>query len=240
VKVCTKETHTHDPANSNWSNSVDGLNALVEFSRREYPNVMWENNGDGGTMSTFSALRHYYTFSSCDACEHMPRRQAVYGMSYVFPPRYIDRYMEEPPIPFTTRSSMFGGPWILMQRITEWSPQQIEFVRREAAIYKSLRGLIREGKVFHLTDRPDGYRIEAIESFHPEQNRGVVFVYRPDSSANQTTVYPRGLRPEGMYQVSFQESRTFLSASGAQLMAQGIRVSLPTKNFAEIVYINGY
>lgn len=240
VKVCTKETHTHDPANSNWSNSVEGLNALVEFSRSEFPNIIWENNGDGGTMSTFAAVRRYATFGSCDACEHMPRRQSVYGMSYVFPPRFIDRYMEEPPIQFTTRSSMFGGPWILMQRITEWTPQQIEFVKREAAIYKSLRGLIRDGKVFHLTERPDGFRIEAMESFHPEQNRGVVFVYRPDSPSNQTTIYPRGLRPDGRYQVTFQEGREFLNKTGAELMSQGIRVSLPTKNFAEIVYINGF
>ena len=240
VKMCTKETHTHNPANSNWSNSVEGLDALVEFSRREFPNVIWENNGDGGTMSTFAAVRRYATFGSCDACEHMPRRQAVYGMSYVFPPRFIDRYMEEPPIPFTTRSSMFGGPWILMQKITEWSPEQIAFLKREAAIYKALRALIRDGKVFHLSDRPDGYRIEAMESFHPEQNRGVVFVYRPDSTVNAITIYPRGLRPEGRYAVTYQESRASFNRTGAELMSQGIRVQLPTKNFAEIVYINGY
>ncbi len=240
VKECTKDTHTHDPANSNWSNSVEGIDALVEATRLQFPNVIWENNSDGGAMSTFAAVRRYATFGSCDACEHLPRRQAIYGMSYVFPPRFIDRYMGEPPISFTTRSSMFGGPWILMQRITEWTKQQIELVKKEAAIYKSLRGLIRDGKVFHLTDRPDGFRIEAIESFHEERNRGVVFVYRPDSSANQATVYPRGLRPEGRYSVGYQDRRVSFNRTGADLMSQGIRVFLPAKNFAEIVYINGY
>jgi hypothetical protein len=238
VKPCWNEAHSHRTDNSNWANSVEGLDALVEHLRSVAPQVLWENNGDGGTMSTFDAVKRYVTFSSCDACEHMPRRQAVYGMSYVFPPRYIDRYMQEPPIKFTTRSSMFGGPWILMQRITEWSAAEIALVQQEAAIYKSLRGLIRDGKVFHLTERPTGYQIEAIQSFHEEQDRGVVFVYRPDTSQNETTIHPRGLRPDSMYQVSFQENAQRLVASGRDLMFNGIKVRLPTKNFAEIVYLN--
>ncbi len=240
VKECIKDSHTHDPFNSNWSNSVGGIDSFIRYIRAVAPQTLWENNADGGTMSTFEAVKHYTTFSSCDACGHLERRQSVYGMSYVFSPRYIDRYMDEPPIKFTTRSSMFGGPWILMQRITEWTPAEIGLVRQEAAIYKSLRGLIREGKVHHLLGRPDGHSIEAIESFHPEQDRGVIFVYRPDSPVTSQTIVPRGLNPNRNYRVTFQESRDTVTASGAVLMSRGINVRLPTWNFAEIVYITGF
>lgn len=240
VKNCTKPGHTHDPANSNWSNAVSGIDALVSATRTAYPNIQWENNADGGTMSTFAAVGRYATFASCDGCDVLPRRQAVYGMSYVFPPRFMDRYMPEPPTAFTTRSSMFGGPWILMQRITDWKPEQISLVRAEAALYKSLRGVINDGKVFHLTGRPDGYSIEAMESFHPDQNRGVVFVYRSDTSSSEIVIYPRGLRPDGHYHVSFQDNRLLMDKSGVDLMSDGIRVALPEKNFAEIVYLVGY
>jgi len=238
VKECSKSTHTHDPANSNWDNSVNGIDAFMDFMRGSFPRVGWENNADGGTMSTFSAVNRYTTFGSCDACEDLDRRRSVWGMTYVFPPRFISRYMPEPPTKFTTRSSMFGGPWILMQPITQWSPEQIELVRQEIALYKSLRGIIREGKVFHLLGPPDGYTISAIESFHPDRDAGVIFVYRPDSPKTSQVVYPRGLNPQGAYRVSFQESRDAVVLSGAALMRDGVDVKLPTKDFAEIVYIS--
>jgi alpha-galactosidase len=239
VKQCDDPNHTHDAANSNWANSVQGIDALVQFARANAPDTLWENNADGGTMSTFEAVKNYATFGSCDACQHQPRRQAIYGMSYVFPPRFVSRYMEEPPIKFTTRSSMFGGPWILMQRLTELTPAQIQLLRDEGALYKSLRGLIRDGKVFHLTGRPDGFSIEAMESFNADLNRGVVFVYRPNSPLTSQTIFPRGLNPNATYRISFRESRDSYSQSGASVMASGIRVKLPDLLFAEIVYITG-
>ncbi len=239
VKECEKTTHTHNPLNSNWMNSVNGIDSFIKFVRERAPQTHWENNADGGTMSTFEAVKHYATFASCDGCGHPQRRQAVYGMSYVFSPRFINRYMSEPPIKFTTRSSMFGGPWILMQRITEWTPAELALMRQEAALYKSLRGLIREGKVYHLLERPNGFSIEAMESFHPGRDRGVIFVYRPDSPVSVQTIFPRGLKPDRTYRVTFQETGGGVIASGDDLMQYGVRVKLPSKNFAEIVYLTG-
>src|SRR5262249_7118065 len=46
VKRCTKTTHTHDPADSNYSNSVDGINAVVSAIQTARPNVYWENCED--------------------------------------------------------------------------------------------------------------------------------------------------------------------------------------------------
>jgi alpha-galactosidase len=112
-------------------------------------------------------------------------------------------------------------------------------VRQEAALYKSLRGLINRGKVYHLLERPSDYTIAAIESFDAETNRGLVFVYRPDSPVSSQTIYPRGLNPSKTYRVTFQENRDSSTQSGAELMGRGIAVKLPSKNFAEIVYVTG-
>jgi alpha-galactosidase len=43
VKKCTRTTHTHDRRDSNYSNAVDGLDAIVEEVQRQRPNVLWEN-----------------------------------------------------------------------------------------------------------------------------------------------------------------------------------------------------
>jgi len=100
--------------------------------------------------------------------------------------------------------------------------------------------LIRAGKVYHLLNRPDGINIDAMESFDAASNRGVIFVYRPESPLSSETIYPRGLNPAKNYRVTFQESKQVITDSGANLMARGIPVSLPDVNFAEIVYITGF
>ncbi len=240
VKECRKTTHTHHAQNSNWANSVEGIDALVKFARQELPALVWENQGDGGSMLTYESVKRYVTAASCDACPQTERRQAVYGMSYAFPTRFIDRYMTDRPITsFVTRSSMFGGPWILMERILEWTPEEIATLKKEIPLYKLLRTLIREGKVYHLLERPDGIRVDAIESFHPERDQGVIFVYRPGASSVSTqSIYPKGLRPQGTYRVTFQDDRGARIATGAELMAGGIAVPLPKPETAEIVYLN--
>jgi hypothetical protein len=52
VKECSKTTHTHDPQDSNYSNSVDGIDAIVDEALRRRPAVVWENCEDGGNMMT--------------------------------------------------------------------------------------------------------------------------------------------------------------------------------------------
>ena len=93
VKSCTRADHTHDPANSNYDNSVNGIDSLVSTMRTRHPDLLWENNADGGDMLTFQMVKNYVTAASCDACAEDLRLQAVYGMSYAFSPRYIDRYL---------------------------------------------------------------------------------------------------------------------------------------------------
>ncbi len=237
VKECRKTTHTHSAQNSNWSNSVNGIDALVKYARQRLPKLLWENQADGGNMLTYESVKNYVTAASCDACEDNRRRQAVYGMSYPFPTRYIDRYMTDPPNPWTLRSSMFGGPLIFMQPVSRWSAAEIDVVRREVAVYKSLRKLIRNGKVFHLAP-PNDLAVHAIESFDPSTNTAVVFVYRPNSALSAPIIYPQGLRPDITYRVTFQDNRNVRVASGSELMPRGIRVFLPTRNSAEIVYIS--
>lgn len=80
--------------------------------------------------------------------------------------------------------------------------------------YTSLRGLIREGKVYHLLGPPNGLQIEAIESFHPDWDRGVIFVYRPDPPITSPTVFPRGLNPARNYRSDSKRAPTRLRETG--------------------------
>jgi alpha-galactosidase len=118
VKKCLKKNHTHDWRDSNYSNSVEGLDYVIERVQQLRPYVLWENCEDGGNMMTFNMVRHYVTSITNDASGARDSRQAVWGATYPFPPRFADRYMpENPTSAYITRSYMFGGPWHLMNQL---------------------------------------------------------------------------------------------------------------------------
>ncbi len=239
VKGCFAGYHTHDPGDSNYSNSVEGLNAVQEAVRRELPDLAWENCEDGGNMQTFNMVRNYVTSIVNDNSDFLVTRRSIHGATYPFPPRYTDRYMESTPWDiYRTRSHFFGGPLIVMDRITGWADWMADFMRREIAIYKSIRELIRDAKVYHLTPPPDGTFNDYIQSCQVETGRSVIFVYRQETPSASERVRPKGLLPGAFYRVRFQESARTLRAIGSELATTGIPVDLPTPWFAEIVYID--
>ncbi|MEX2262424.1 MAG: alpha-galactosidase [Bryobacteraceae bacterium] len=238
VKHCTKRTHTHDPGDSNYSNAVDGLNAVVEAARRERPHVVWENCEDGGNMMTYNMVRNYATSIAADDSGPMTTRQAVYGVTYPFPPRYSDRYMGEELLDrYITRSYMFGGPWIFMTRFPLFRQEDLELAASEIEIYKSIRGRIRSGRVFHLTGRPSETGIDALQSYHEATDTSVVMAFRAEAAPRQRIFRLRGLKPDQTYTVRFQEDRRLLVLTGRQIMREGVRVVFPTMWSAEIVYV---
>src|SRR3989344_3293946 len=124
VKVCSRADHGHYPAGSNYANAA-ALDEIVAAIQRATPNTVWENCEDGGNMLTYKMVQNYVTSIGDDAAGTLAARKATYGITFPFPPRYSLKYMSEPVIsPYTLRSHMFGGPLILMQKITELSDEQ--------------------------------------------------------------------------------------------------------------------
>ena len=239
VKECTKTTHTHHPADSNFANAVDGLSAVVTAVQTRRPNVHWENCEDGGNMMTFNMVKNYVTSIAADDSGAMTTRQAIYGITYPFSPRYADRYMpDEHLVPYLTRSFMFGGPWILMNRLPAMDGLDLELLRSEIVLFKSLRERIRESRVYHLTARPDPRRIDALQSYHEATDTAIAFVFRPERAAAAAyRARLKGLNPDRTYRIRFQEDRRQLQLTGRQLLQTGVRVNLPERWWAEIVYV---
>jgi alpha-galactosidase len=238
VKVCTKSTHTHDPLDSNYANAVDGLDWVVDEVLRQRPSAVWENCEDGGNMMTFAMTRRYVTSIASDNADVMTTRRSMYGATYPFPPRYTDRYMQDEELDtYTTRSYMFGGPWILMNQLPRMSSRDLAFAASEIQLYKTLRGRIRGGKVFHLLGPPRERAIDAIESYDPATDSAVVFVFRAGATESSETVMVRGLSAGRSYRVRFQNSSRALQGTGAELESRGVTVNLPELYSGEIVYV---
>jgi alpha-galactosidase len=226
VKQCTKTTHTHDPRDSNYSNSVNGIDAVVEAVRVLRPKVMWENCEDGGNMMTFNMVKHYVTSIT-----------SVFGATYPFSPRFADRYMiEDPSSTYITRSYMFGGPWYFMNQLPALSADEAALAAKEIQVYKATRPHIRRGEVFHLTAAPGRGRIDALESYDPAADTAIAIVTRDGGDAGDALIKLQGLTATTTYRVHFQDESAVLSMTGDQLSQDGVLVNLPVEQSAEIVY----
>jgi alpha-galactosidase len=113
-----------------------------------------------------------------------------------------------------------------------------DFMKKEIGIYKALRGHISEGKVYHLSPPPDGTFNDYLQSHHEATGKSVIFVFRQETAYDHEVVRPRGLNEQRTYRVRFQDSDRTYTASGRQIMEEGVIVELPSQYFAEIVYID--
>jgi hypothetical protein len=237
VKICESASHTHAPGDSNYANAVDGLDAILQSVQKINPSVLWENCEDGGSMQTFHMIQRYVTSIANDASDALTTRRGVWGAISAFPPRYTERYMaDDPNDTYQTRSYMFGGPMILMNRITEWSSETLAFTKAEIDLYKSIRATIRDSKIYHLMSQPDGTFNDAVEAYDQRTDQSFIFVYGNSPQASSQYIEPRGLRPSSIYRVSVREAGYSYVSSGQNLMKRGLAVGLQS-GMAEIITI---
>jgi alpha-galactosidase len=241
VKLCNRADHTHAPGDSNYANSQYGIDVVIGTLREKYPHVVFENCEDGGMMMTYKMARLYHTSITVDNIATYATRQGTYGASYPFSPRYSVRYMEDDPTPYTLRSSIFGGPLILMQRITDWDAQQFAYAKAAIDEYKSYRTLIRDAKVIHVL--PPRYNVErkgwgwdAIQAVAPDQSESVLMVFRAMGSVDARAIKPRGLDVNATYIVRIKDAGSEHVMTGAQLMESGVTLALPELS-GEIVHM---
>jgi alpha-galactosidase len=231
VKYCPQATHTHAPGDSNYANSEQGLDLVVQTVRQLRPGVVWENCEDGGCMLTYKMARNYHSTITVDNIATYATRQGIYGASYPFSPRYSVRYMQDDPTPYTLRSAIFGGPLILMQQVTEWSEAQMAETRAAITEYKSLRGLVRDAKVVHLLAprynvEGIGWGWDAIQAVSADQAHSVVLVHRAVGGPDRMAIRPRGLRPGAIYRVLLVDHESTVQLEGEQLTARGLEIAL--------------
>ena len=231
VKACYGGDSSCLSDDHNYTNSVEGIDQVIETVRRLRPQVIWENCEDGGCMLTYQMARLYHTTITVDNIATYATRQGVYGASYPFSPRYSVRYMQDDPTPYTLRSAIFGGPLILMQRVTEWTEDQMAQTRAAIEQYKALRGLVRDAKIIHLIPPRNnldgkGWGWDAIQAVSADQSRSVVMVYRALGGAPDKVIRLRGLEPGAVYAVRLADAGVTMQASGAALASDGIPVRI--------------
>jgi len=241
VRECRKDTHTHHPGDSNYAGAVDGLGWILREIQSRRPHVAWENCENGGNLMTFQMVQNYVTSIVNDASGARDARKATSGATFPFPARYADRYMpEDRMIPYVTRSYLFGGPWIFMNQLTQFSREDFEFASAEVARFKDIRGLVTAGKILHLTEPAAAGRTDAIAAWDSATETGVAVVTR-DNTPHGDTFWLRipEADAERSYRIRFAEAPGTFTYGGQQLRTQGVPVKLPGEWYSEVVYIDG-
>jgi alpha-galactosidase len=217
--------------------------------RRKHPELLLEVTNDGGRMVDFGSAAHGDYFSITNTYDPVSNRRAFYDATYVLPPFMLETPVESWPSDlstsrmetflYTLRSGMMG--WLdVMVDTTAWNARQREAAKQEIQLYKSqLRPLIREADVYHISDRPDGVRWDAVEYFDPRMRRGVVYAFR--GSTKTETLHRfiiRGVDPGAKYQLRFRDhSAKDQIYAGDYLLTSGVLLKLPIVNSSDIILL---
>ncbi len=54
----------HSLGDSNYANSVNGIDRVLERVQSLRPNILWENCEDGGNLETYKMMRYYHMTNS--------------------------------------------------------------------------------------------------------------------------------------------------------------------------------
>lgn len=248
------QTRVGEIPQSVYSKYYAAVYAMYERLRRAFPDVVFENCAGGGGRTDIGLVK-YFTHTWVSDWQKMPRGVAITnGMTMCLPPEYVDRLSGgmdshiRGSLPIIMRHAIFGKPTVnIFNPVgTEYNEQQLEFIKHTLDIYKEfIRPFAKDGLIFHHTpefagEEPVGNCV--IERSSAERDRSIIGVFRlggtPDDGL--VTVFPRGIKPEGRYEVTFDNAGSKATVEGFELCNKGINVRLHAALSSELILIKKY
>jgi hypothetical protein len=256
VNWATKETMKqkwNDYGLNSWRNDFGrpDLNT-VDWLAANIPGHRWEECDCGAAWKDYATLRRATVMAPTDVYDALSVRKAFYDASYAMPPAQLINLLEwrgpsDAEMPVALRSTMTGAVWWGMT--TGWTgivlpsdmPSRIQPMMDNLTLYTTrLRPLVREADLYHILPRPDGTSWDGIEYYNPANVSGAVMLFKPTTSPDTRTIPIKGLDRAQTYAVTFQDRPAQnVSLTGAQLMDNGLSVTLTGTNQSEIIWLKG-
>jgi alpha-galactosidase len=249
ITACDEPGHSHQAGDGAWA-STAGYYAVLDEIRRRHPKLVLENCWDGGSLFDFGMVARHDTSATSDRDDAYGNQRAIYGGTYLVPPRYLDKYVGDDGTPNTYRflSALQGGPLLLMGQLTNWSPETEAAAQAALALFKQTRVINRDGAVYHLTDQPGAGPVAAVESYDAKTGAGTIVLWgaqnaTSNAAANATArILPFGLAASALYDVSVSTAlpdarapEALPTETGANLMSAGITLGLAPTDGAALV-----
>jgi alpha-galactosidase len=245
---CDRAGHGHGPSDGSFEH-VTALYQMLETIRQRYPNLLIENCAGGANRIDFGMLR--YTDAAWMDDRTVPSvhvRHNIEGLSAAFPPAYLLSFVTDhdreplrsaPDLSLYFRSRM-GGALGLCFWDFGFSATELAEIAREIAIYKEVRTTLSVAAAALLSpqanqeDTPDW---DVMQATAPGNDALVIYAYQNAAGAEKVNIKPTGLQPSATYAVSSVDIGFLGTATGTDLMTNGIDVVESKETAAHILQL---
>jgi alpha-galactosidase len=244
---CDRPGHDHGSTDGSFAH-VSALYQILDTLRQRYPNLSIENCSGGGNRMDFGMLRYSDAGWMDDlSAPSVHVRHNIEGLSTIFPPAYLLSFVldqdteplhDAPDLSMYFRSRM-GGALGLCFRTEEFSEADVENISHEIAIYKTMRATLSVAAAALLSPQASltgGPEWDVMQASAPGSDALVLYAYQNDQGG-EVNVKPTGLQGDATYQVTSVDTGFLGTATGADIMANGIDIIKSPATSAHILTI---
>jgi alpha-galactosidase len=245
---CDRPGHDHGSTDGNFGH-VRGLYEVLATLRARFPNLLIENVSGGGNRLDLGMLQFSdVAWMSDRTAPSLHVRHNLQGLSAVFPPAYLLSFVIDHPdeplrhaadLSLYFRSRMQGA-FGLSFRNEAFSDTDLKAMAAEIEIYKGIRGTLSLASASLLSlqaTRVDGPPWDLLQETVTGAEQLLLNVVRSDIGLDRVIVKPIGLQPTTTYDVRSVDAGPLGSASGADLMQNGIEVMNASVSAAHVLIV---
>lgn len=230
--------------------SVKHINAVYRMYKnlkKRFPDVIFENCAGGGARTDLGMMKNFnHTWVS--DCQRAPHSVMITnGMTLALPPERVDRLFagmgchEFCSLDVQMRNTMLTHMTlnVIAPVGAQLNETQADFVRHSVDIYKNfIRGFLPEAKIYHHTPEAahninNGCILEIASSDCCKSATGVFALSCSDRTDFE--IIPKGLNAGINYKVTLDNSGASFTASGYELMTNGLKIKIPSSLSSELI-----
>ena len=232
---CNRAGHGHGPTDGNFAH-VTALYHVLDALRQQYPSLIIENVSGGGNRLDYGMLRYTdVAWMDDDTAPSVHVRHNIEGLSAAFPPAYLLSFVTDhdteplhdaPDLSLYFRSRMEGALGLCFISAS-FGDADAAAMSREIGIYKTVRDTLSAAAGNLLSPQANadnGPEWDVLQATAPGTSALLLYAYQTDDGSTKVNVKPTGLQSDATYLVVSVDAGTLGSATGADLMANGIDV----------------
>ena len=244
---CNRPGHGHGKDDGNFAH-VEGLYDVLARLRQRFPDLLIENVSGGGNRLDFGmlALTDVGWMDDLSApSAHV--RHNLEGLSFALPPAYLLSFIiagegealdTGHDLPNIVRSRMPGAIGMTF-RSSELDQATFEQLAEEIQRYKGIRDILARSSATLLSRQAptDADSWDVLQEVAEDGLSAVLFAFKNDVNEGRLLVRLRGLRGEIMYDVQSADAGLLGSATGDELMRDGIELAHADGSLAHLLVL---
>jgi alpha-galactosidase len=245
---CDRTGHGHGAEDGNFA-QVTGLYDVLSRLRARYPDLLLENVSGGGNRLDVGMMRYSDVAWMDDrTAPSVHVRHNVQGLSAVFPPAYLLSFVTDHPdeplngardMSMYFRSRMEGALGLCF-RVGSMASDDSTAMANEIEIYKGLRSTLGVASSALLTgqaSRTDGPDWDVLQEATLDGHQMLLWAVQSNDGVDTITVRPTGLDATRSYEVRSIELGLLGTATGSELMTNGVELNASASSAAHILIL---